>query len=253
MQYPMTVSFVDVGQGDGAVIECEDIVVLVDGGDAGSTYKFNNYIRSRGIKSIDCYIATHPHADHIGAIPGILSVCDVETFILPEFSELNMPATKTYENLLLAVAEEDCEVIFPKPGEALTFGSLTLDFFAPVEQTDNYNDMSIVFRATYGKTSFLFAGDAEKNSEKLMLNKGYDLNADVLKVGHHGSSTSSSPAFIDSVSPDFAVISCGKNNEFGHPAPEVLKSLENYGTKVFRTDLNGTIVFNSDGNKIIKE
>ncbi len=249
----MLVSFVDVGQGDGILIECEDIVIAIDGGEEENTYKFNTYLKSRGITAIDYYIVTHPHSDHIGAVPAIFGLYEVKNCLIPEFSEINMPTTKMYENLLTAVASENCAVSSPKPGDTVKTGKLKLEFFAPVEETANYNDMSLVFKATYGKTSFLFVGDAEKQSEALMLKNRGDLKADVLKVGHHGSSSSSSVAFIDAVSPAYAVISCGKNNDYGHPEAEVVKALENRGTKVFRTDINGTVKIYSDGEKIITE
>lgn len=250
--YPLTVSFVDVGQGDGILIEYNDKVIVVDGGEETSTYLFNRYLKSRGIQKIDLYVATHPHSDHIGAIPGILSLYPTEVFMLPMFSELNMPATKLYENMLTAIDTAGCEVSFPIPGDICDIDDLHFEFFAPMEETENYNNMSLVFRMTYGNTSFLFAGDAETDSENLILESGADINADVLKVGHHGSSSSSGAAFINAVSPDIAVISCGKNNDYGHPDKETLKLFENYGTEVLRTDIDGTVVIYSDGKTIIK-
>lgn len=251
--YPVTVAFVDVGQGDGIVIECDGRVIAIDGGEESSTYKFNLYLRSRGIKAIDCYIATHPHADHIGAIPGIFSLYEVDTVFMPSFSEINAPATKTYENFLNAVDAEGCEVVSPAPGDVYSFGALKLTFLAPIEESENYNNMSLVLKAEYGSTSFLFAGDAEKYSERLILASGADIRADVLKVGHHGSGSASGAEFIEAVSPEIAVISCGAGNDYGHPHPETLAALENAGAEIYRTDISGTIILHSDGNKIITE
>lgn len=250
--YPLSVGFVNVGQGDGILIQCEDTVIAIDGGEESSTYLFNTYIKNHGVDHIDLYIATHPHSDHIGAIPGILSMYKAKTFMLPSFNELNMPATKLYEKLLTSIDENGCEVLSPTPGETYTFGSLTLDFYAPLEETENYNNMSLVFKLTYGNTAFLFTGDAEKESENLILKSGAEINADVLKVGHHGSSSSCSAAFINAVSPDIAVISCGKDNDYGHPHKETINELENYGAEIYRTDADGTIILYSDGNNIIK-
>lgn len=249
-EYPLTVSFVDVGQGDGILIECEDKVIAIDGGEESNTYLFNNYVKKRGIDHFDCYIATHPHSDHIGAIPGMLSLYSTDSFMLTQFSELNIPATKLYENLLTAIDVEGCDVIFPVPGESYEIGKLKLSFFAPLEESDNYNNMSLVFKMTYGNTSFLFSGDIENDAENLILESGADIDADVLKVPHHGSSSSCRAAFVDAVSPEIAVISCGKNNDYGHPDQETLDTLEAYGTTVYRTDIIGTVVVCSDGNNI---
>ena len=141
-------------------------------------------------------------------------------------------------------------MIYAEAGASHTFGDLKLQIFAPVEETGVYNNMSVVFRLEYGKTSFLFTGDAEKESEELMLAQGYDLHADVLKVGHHGSSSSTTPAFLEAVRPRLAVISCGKNNDYGHPHKELLSLLSDAGIPYRRTDLNGTVVVYSDGKDV---
>lgn len=250
--YPMAVSFVDVGQGDGILIECEDKVVVVDGGTSENAPVFTAYLKSRGVKTIDCYIATHPHSDHIGATPDILALFDVKTFMLTAFSEMNMPTTRTYERMLTALENADCEVVIPGVDRDYAFGNLTLRFFAPLEETENYNNMSLVFKAKYGDTKFLFEGDAEKSSENLMLAENYDLSADVIKIAHHGSDSSSTAPFLNAVAPKYAVISCGENNSYGHPSQDTLALLEKYGTTLYRTDEDGTVVLYSDGKKIIE-
>lgn len=252
--YPLEVYFVDVGQGDGVVIKNGDIFVVVDGGEKSSANIFTGFLSSLGAEEIELYVATHPHSDHIGAGASVLNEFDVKTVMTTTFSEFNMPTTKTYENFLTAVDDEDCDVIFVEPGESYTVGDMTLDIFAPIKETNDYNNMSIVFKLTYGKTSFLFTGDAEKESEELMLQNGFDLSADVLKMGHHGSSTSSSEEFFNTVHPRIAVISCGEGNSYGHPHRETIALLDTTKTKYYRTDESGTVVIYSDGKDIfVKE
>ena len=253
-QYPLAVYFVDVGEGDGAVIRCGETVLVVDGGEREEADTMNGFLSSLGIDTIDCYIASHPHSDHIGAAAGIFGSKNVKSVMLTAFSEINTPTTYSYERLLTAVENQNCEVIFPTPGERYTFGDLSLLALAPLEETSNYNNMSIVFKLEYGKTSFLFTGDAEKDSEALILEKGYDVKADVLKVGHHGSTSSTSPAFLEAVSPRLAVISCGRNNDYGHPHKEILSLLSEQGITCLRTDISGTVTVFSDGKDIfVKE
>ncbi|MCH5198952.1 MAG: MBL fold metallo-hydrolase [Oscillospiraceae bacterium] len=250
-EYPLEVYFVDVGQGDGTVIKNGDVYIVIDGGEKISADAFTGTLKSLGVKEIDLYVASHPHSDHIGAAAAVFDEFDVKSVMTTTFSEFNIPTTKTYELFLTAVDNEDCDVIFAEPGDSYTFGDITLDIFAPLKETNDYNNMSVVFKLTYGKTSFLFTGDAEKESEALMLSKGYDLSADVLKLGHHGSSTSTSEGFFNAVSPSVAVISCGKNNNYGHPHRETVALLEKSEIKYYRTDECGTVVICSDGKNII--
>ena len=249
-EYPLTVYFLDVGEGDGIVIRCGETVLVIDGGEREESDTVNALLKSLGTNTVDCYIATHPHSDHIGAAAGIFGSMNVKSVLLPAFSELNVPTTNTYEKLLTAIQNQGCDVIYAEAGASHTFGDLKLQIFAPVEETGVYNNMSVVFRLEYGKTSFLFTGDAEKESEELMLAQGYDLHADVLKVGHHGSSSSTTPAFLEAVRPRLAVISCGKNNDYGHPHKELLTLLSDAGVPYRRTDLNGTVVVYSDGKDV---
>lgn len=247
--YPMTVTFIDVGQGDCSLIECGDTVILIDGGEAEYAGSVNSYLAFKGISEIDCYIFTHPHSDHIGAVPGIMRVNDVNQVMMTTFSKINIPTTNTYEKLLDAVSEEDCDILFVSAGETYTYGELTLDILSPSSQTDEYNDMSVVVKVSYEDTSFLFTGDATQTVEKEMVSK-FDLSADVLKVGHHGSHTSSSEEFISAVSPLLAVISCGTYNSYGHPHKDVVDLLEAHNITISRTDLQGNVVVYSNGKNI---
>ena len=247
--YPMTVTFIDVGQGDCSLIECGDTVILIDGGESEYAGTVNSYLSLKGISEIDCYIFTHPHSDHIGAVPGIMRVNEVNRVMMTTFSDINIPTTNTYERLLDAVLEEDCDVLYVSAGDTYTFGELTLDILSPSAQTDEYNDMSVVVKVTYEDTSFLFTGDATQTVEKEMLSK-FDLSADVLKVGHHGSYSSTSEEFLSAVSPLLAVISCGEDNSYGHPHKDVTDLLNSHGTSVSRTDKQGNIVVYSNGKNI---
>ena len=247
--YPMTVTFIDVGQGDCSLIECGDTVILIDGGESEYAGTVNSYLSLKGISEIDCYIFTHPHSDHVGAVPGIMQANVVNQVMMTTFSDINIPTTNTYEKLLDAVLEEDCDVLYVSAGDTYTYGELTLDIFSPSTQTDEYNDMSVVVKATYEDTSFLFTGDATQTVEKDMLSR-FDLNADVLKVGHHGSYTSTSEEFLSAVSPLLAVISCGTDNSYGHPHKDVVDLLDSHGITVSRTDKQGNIVVFSNGNNI---
>ena len=253
-EYPLAVYFVSVGEGDGAVIKCGDTVLVVDGGEREQAETMNTFLSSLGVDTVDCYIATHPHSDHIGAAAGIFNAVRVKSAMLTSFSEINTPTTDTYERLLNAIEAQGSEVILPTAGDVYDFGELKLTVVAPVEETGDYNNMSIVFKLEYGKTSFLFTGDMEKESEALVLEKGFDIGADVLKVAHHGSTSSTTPAFLEAVSPRFAVISCGKNNDYGHPHKEILSLLQDEGIEYRRTDLSGTVTVYSDGKDVfVKE
>ena len=254
VEYPLTVCFVDVGQGDGIVIRCKDTALVIDGGEREAADAMVKALQDLGVDSVDCYIATHPHSDHIGAAAAIFAAVNVKSVITTAFSEINMPTTKSFERFQNAIDAQGCEVIFAEAGEKYRFGSMELEVFAPVEETVDYNNMSIVFRLTYGKNTFMFTGDAQTESEELILNKGYDLHADVLKLGHHGSSDATCEAFFRAVDPQFAVISCGKNNDYGHPHREILRMLEDAGVDYRRTDISGTVTVYGDGKNIfIKE
>lgn len=250
----MRVAFLDVGQGDCELIECDGATVLIDGGEAVNAGYVLGYLKSRGIQKLDCYIVSHPHSDHMGAAAEIINGIKIDKFITTDFSELNMPTSKVYENMLDSLENQpECEVITVKAGDVLEIGKLTLNILAPFEETSDYNNMSVVVRADYGKTRFLFTGDAEKEVEKQMLENGSDLKADVLKVGHHGSKTSTGSDFLKAVSPKYAVISCGAGNSYGHPHKEITELLKRCGIEYFRTDEQGTIVIYSDSQTVSAE
>ena len=248
--YPFSVSFIDVGQGDCQLISCEGYNILVDGGEAENSGKVIKYLRSNNVEKIDCYILSHPHSDHIGAAENIIRNIDCEKLLTTYFSEFNIPTTKLYESLLDCIYENSVEAIAVEAGDSYSFGELEIEILAPFVESEDYNDMSIVFTATYKDSKVLFTGDATTKIEDQILEAGFSDKIDVLKVAHHGSTTSSSEEFLKRISPEYAVISCGTDNSYGHPHDEILNLLNNYEIDVFRTDKSGTIVYYGDGNRM---
>lgn len=247
------VSFIDVGQGDCSLISCEGINILVDGGESSAGNKVIKYLKDFGVEKLDCYIGTHPHSDHIGSTDTILENIPCDKVFTTYFSEFNIPTSKVYESFVDSVYESGAEVIAVDAGDVYTFGNLTIEIFAPIVESDDYNEMSIVFMARYKDMNVMFTGDTTVNVEKEMLENNFDLNADVIKLAHHGSTTSNSLEFLNAVSPEFAIISCGEDNSYGHPHKEVVDRLINNEIKYLRTDYEGTIVCYGDGYEYVVE
>lgn len=260
----LEVRYLDVGQGDCTLILLPDGKnVLIDAGPNSSAEYVVDYLKNAGVEKIDFLIATHPHEDHIGGMDEVINNFEIGRIYAPkieqsedssvnsdtESSQSAAVTTKTYENFLKAVSDKGLKIINGKGGTHVYFSlSLTIDLVAP--NNDEYSDLnnySIVVQMKYGQHSFLFMGDAENYSEQEILEGGYDLKSDIIKIGHHGSSSSSSKAFVQKVNPRYAVISCSADNKYGHPHAETLKTLEENEVKVFRTDLNGVITVKSDG------
>ena len=246
----MFVDFVDVGQGDCTLIRTADAVIIVDAGEAGTADTVVSYLKEKGIKNIDCCIATHPHSDHIGALYRIFEEFSVDTVLLPDIPDELIPTTSTYEKFLDGL--ENVKNIIPAgAGDNFDFGSLNLDILGPVKEYDDLNQMSLVSKVSFGNTSVMLTGDAETPAETDMLKKrNVDYSADILKVGHHGSKTSTSEKWLKAVHPQFAVVSCGLDNDYVHPHKSIVNRLEDFGVEYYRTDLEGHILFKSDGNEI---
>ena len=251
--YPFAAHFVDVGQGDGIVIRCGETTLVIDGGETEKADRVISLLKEHNVNKVDCYIATHPHADHIGAAADIISSFYVDSVMMTQFSELNMPTSVPYEKMMEVVNEKRCKLLYAKGGDAYDFGELHLDVFAPLSETSDYNDMSLVIKLTYKSVTFLCMGDAGTAVENQIMGTQDDLHATVLKVGHHGSSSATGEVFLEKVDPSIAVISCGYQNDYGHPDAQILERLEDADVTVYRTDSQGTISLYSDGKRIITE
>ncbi|HHV38097.1 MAG TPA: MBL fold metallo-hydrolase [Tepidimicrobium sp.] len=244
----LIVHFIDVGQGDSTLIEFPNgKISLIDGGTRGASDKVIDYIDSLGIRKIDYLIATHPHEDHIGGLPKVIRNFDIDKVYMPD----KTANTIIFEELLLEIKKKNLKINLAEGGDTIIDDkNLRFSILAPNKNTySNINDFSIVTKIEYGHNSVIITGDAESCSEKDMLDLGYDLTADILRVGHHGGSTSSTEEFLTAVDPDYSILSVGKGNPYGHPHRETLNRLANIETQVMRTDKLGDIVFVSDGKK----
>ena len=240
----LQVTFLDVGQGDAAIVTCDGESMVIDGGLPGSSALM--YARCRELSNIRYIVATHPHDDHIGGLPAVLNAAPVELILSP-VTEWD---TNAFNDLSYYASEQGTPIVVPGERDQLPLGEATVTILHCWTEAWATNDMSICLRIDYGETSFLFTGDAEWTSEYMMLDSGMQLGATVLKVGHHGSLTSSTLEFLEAVHPDWAIISCGEDNEYGHPAQETLDALSAVGASVLRTDLSGTISVTSDGERL---
>ena len=245
--------FIDVGQGDAALIRTGKGDILIDAGTNSSEEELKAYLDSLGVTDIEYAVFTHPHEDHIGGADMVLNTYNVKRVVLPDATS----TSKTFERMMDAIEAEKCEVIEATPDKTFTVDELTCTILAPIStsytETNNY---SVVIRADYGETSVLFTGDAEVDSEEEMLERyllSGKLDCDLLKAGHHGSDTSSSQPFLDAVTPVYAVISCGAGNSYGHPVQEILARYEAMKIGIYRTDLEGSIVFTTTGGEPSKK
>lgn len=242
----LNVHFLDVGQGDSIFIELPDEkTMLIDAGENYHGEGIKNYIGDCGYSKIDYLVATHPHADHIGSMAYIVRNMDIGSVYMPKAAA----NTRTYENLLESISDKGLKITSAKAGLTIAEeGDYTINVVAPVTIDEyNLNNSSAVIKLTYKDNTFLFTGDAEKKEFETI---NSDISADVLKVGHHGSTTSTTEEFLDEVKPSYAVISAGEDNSYGHPHRETLDLLEEFNCKIYRTDIDKTVVFSTDGKTI---
>lgn len=247
---PLKVMFLDVGQGDSILIINGSESMLIDGGPPEQSKAVLTHLENEGISRLAYIVATHAHADHIGGLTDVVESLQVDSIYMPKIPH----STRTFESFLDAVAAKDMTIAAPVCGQTFPLGDAEVSILAPISAyPDNLNNSSIVLRIDHGNHSFLFTGDAETESERAMIAVAAPLASDVLKVAHHGSSTSCTTEFIDAVSPTWAVISVGSDNSYGHPADSTVRTLIGHDAKIYRTDLDGTIVFYCDGYDISVE
>lgn len=241
------VHYIDVGQGDSMLIQAGDANILIDAGENDKAGEVVAYLNSVGVETLDMVVGSHPHSDHIGGLDVVIDTFDVKQVIMGDVPKAIIPTTRTYTDVLQAVKNKGLTITLAHPGDSYEIGGGTLSVLGPVEDYDDLNDTSLVMKFTYGDVSFLFTGDQEAGAEKDLLNSGADVSATVLKVGHHGSSTSSSEEFLAAVSAKCYVIEVGEGNKYNHPHAEIREKLRNTGKPVYRTDLNGDIVIATNG------
>lgn len=248
----VSVHFIDVGQGDCTLIMTDTVNVLIDCGEDEDSDSAVHYIESRGIKRLDYVIATHPHSDHIGGMYKILENFQIGQVIMPELGAEVVMLSTAYTKMIETIEKKNIPARYAQAGERIRLGGGTyLDLLAPIHNDyDCINNFSIVTKLTHGRNTFLFTADIERAAENDLLNINADVSAAVLKVAHHGSTSSSTMAFLKKVSPDYAVISVGRDNVYGHPMPEVISRLNDIGAEIITTAGDGNIVFVSDGGKL---
>ncbi len=241
----LQVHFIDVGQADCSLVLCDGDAMLIDGGNVADSDLVYAYLKEEGVKELDYIVCTHAHEDHVGGLAGALNYASASTALCP-VEEYDSNAFRDFISYL-----GDTPITVPNPGDTYDLGSATFTILGPIADSDEPNNTSIVLRLEYGDTSFLFTGDAEYSEEQDIIESGAILESTVLKVGHHGSDTSSSYVFLREVMPEYAVISVGAGNSYGHPSESVLSRLNDLGAVTYRTDMQGTIICESDGNSVL--
>lgn len=252
----LEVHFLDVGQGDATLIKCGEHAMLIDTGEEGKGTAIQYYLEKQGVERLDYMVLTHPDSDHIGSADVVITKFEVGQVLMPDYEKSNSTYRKLIETLdykrLQPIRVRPIRV---QPGSSFTLGTAVCTILGPVDEYEDSNNSSIVLLVEHGNNRFLFTGDAEEEAEADVLEycnaNGISIQADVYKAGHHGSNTSSGDTFLDAVAPKAAVISCGIDNDYGHPHEETLERLHNRGIQVFRTDEQGTVVVVSDGENLV--
>lgn len=242
----LMVYFLDVGQADSILIRACNNNMLIDAGNNEDGALIVSYLKELGVEQLDYVVGTHPHEDHIGGMDDIINNFDIETYMMPDV----LSTTKTFEDVLTALSNNNLTYLVPKEGSSYDLGSADVKIIYVGEEGGDLNDASVVLKLTYGDNSFLFTGDATSNVEEELLESNANIKSDVLKVAHHGSDYSSTNEFIDAVNPEYAVISVGKNNSYNHPSLNTLEKFNKRGIKVYRTDEDNTIIFTSNGSDL---
>ena len=245
----MTVHFIDVGQADCALLACDGEFMVIDGGNVEDGQMVVSYLKQMGVQELESVVCTHAHEDHVGGLPAVLSVFDTETV----YSPVTEYDTKVFRDFVAKTEANAGRITVPAPGDQFNLGTATITVLGPVKEYDDPNNTSIVLKVTYGDSDFLFTGDMEIVAENDMLDYwGNSMNwqSEVLKVGHHGSDTSSGYRLVYETEPDYGVISVGEGNKYGHPNETSLSRLKDAGVAVFRTDRLGHVIAETDGREI---
>lgn len=249
--------YLDVGQADSMLLQLpngnEWEYVLIDAGTGQTEEALVSWLQEQGVTDIAAVIATHPHEDHIGGMDAVLEAIPVESLYMPKVKESLTPTTRCYEQMLDAAEAQQVQAVKGQSGVTVyEEDGVKLELVGPEPQKeyDDLNEYSLVAKLTVGGKSFLFTGDSSEQAEADMIEAGEDLKADVLKIGHHGSSTATTEAFLQAVNPQVAVISCGKDNSYGHPHEETMQRLQEKAMTIYRTDEDGTILATCDGTSI---
>lgn len=240
------VDFIDVGQGDSTLVCSDGKYMLIDTGDRDGENTLINHLKERGVKKLDYLVLTHPHADHIGEAAEIVEGFKIGKIIMPRVPDDLTPTSSVYEDLLDAAADKGLKIRAAR-NESFELGEISVQTYAAEGEYSNLNDYSVVLRLTHGENSFLITGDCEKQEESELLKRGCDVSADVLKVGHHGSDTSSTSQWLKEVGAQYAVISCGADNKYGHPDEETYSRICKYVKNLYVTAEDGSLAFESDG------
>lgn len=214
----LEIHYIDVGQADAALVICDDQTMLIDGGNSEDSSLIYSYLKQRGIDNLDYIICTHAHEDHVGGLSGALNFASVNI----AYSPVEEYDSKAFQNFIKYLSHQGLSITIPHHGDSFSLGAATCQILGPVYSSDEPNNTSIVLKITYGETSFLFTGDAETEEERNIIDQGYDISCTVLKVGHHGSDTSTSYLWLRNAAPDYVVISVGKSNSYGHPTEATL-------------------------------
>lgn len=243
----LQIHFIDVGQADSILIQQGNASMLIDAGNNPDSSLVKNYISQQGITNLDYVVGTHPHEDHIGGLDYVINSFKIGKIYMPKATS----STKTFQDVVDAIKAKGMKPTVPTVGDTFKIGAATATILAPSNTSyEDINNTSIVIRLTYGNNSFMLSGDAEDVSENEMLSTGLNVKADLWKIGHHGSSSSTTQNMLDKVNPKYAIISVGKGNTYGHPTQSTMSKLKAKNISVYRTDENGTIVVTSDGKNI---
>ncbi|KAJ50284.1 competence protein ComEC [Clostridium tetanomorphum] len=246
----LKIHYIDIGQGDSILISINNKHMLIDSGSKEKSKYLIKYLKNQKIKKLNYVIATHPHEDHIGSMSEIIRKFTIENFYAPKITSNN----SYFNDMVNALIDNNLKIKVAKANNRINFyPNIYCEFIAPNNiNYDNINNYSAVLKLTYKNCSFIFTGDAEALSENEMIQNCHDLKCDVLKLGHHGSSTSTTDSFLEKTSPKIAIVSCGKNNKFGHPNKKTISKIKKKNIKLYRTDIDGNIVFTCDGKGIQK-